>query len=78
MLGRVAEVTIVDRIRDRFFFVFQILAMSTFTKYWRQGNTKRWVCVSSAIVLPITLIGIGVLLEYILRTVSTVDSWILS
>ena len=42
--------------------------MSTYIK---RGNAKRWGCVSSAIVLPITLIGLGILLEYVLRTVSS-------
>ena len=50
--------------------------MSVKTELWKQRNAKRWLCVSSAIVLPITLIDLGILLEYVLRTVSTLPYWI--
>ena len=51
--------------------VFQAFTMNKNTTFWKHGNTKRCLCVSSAIVVPITLIGLGILLEYALRTVST-------
>ena len=52
--------------------------MSAFRTYWKKENAERWMCLWSAIVLPTTLIGLGVILENVLRTVSRVDTWILS